>query len=216
MALLITTMAKTAFAKRLGALMMVASTIGAYAGEILIPNSTSPDGRYAIYAVDANENFLPTTLEIRGLKDQRPRIKLDGGGWVELASSYCYGDEDKDSIFVVWNSEGSRIAMMVRDGKRSGSLLICEREGDSFRQISKLPDFLALAEKALGLKRDGRYVYEFPQIWIGQDKLLIKMRFDDVALADSKPYQFEYTFEFDIANGKTSKFKVLSKTLEEG
>lgn len=106
--------------------------------------------------------------------------------------------------------------MMVRDGKRSGSLVICEREGDSFQQKPKLPDFIALAEKDLGLKRDGRYVYEFPQAWVSQDKLLIKMRFDDVALADSKSYQFECTLEFDIASGKISKFKALSKTLEEG
>jgi hypothetical protein len=209
-------MTKAALAKGLGALLVIASTISAHAGEILIPNSISPEGRYALYAVDANEQFSPATLEIRGLKDQKPRIKLDGGGYVRLASEYDYGDEDINSIFVVWNPTGSRIAMMVRDGKRSGSLVVCEREGDAFQQNSKLPDFIALAEKALGLKRDGRYVYEFPQTWISRNKLLIKMRFDDVSIADSKPYQFECTVEFDIASGKTSKFKMLSKTSEDG
>jgi hypothetical protein len=42
------------------------------------------------------------------------------------------------------------------------------------------------------------------------------MRFDDVAIADSKTYQFECTIVLDIATGKTSKLTVLSKTPEEG
>ena len=209
-------MSHAALPMMLGALMAIASTTGTYADEILVPNSTSPDGRYAVYAVDAKQQFLPATLEIRGLKDQKPKIKLDGGGYVQVASAYNYGDQDTNSIFVLWHPTGDRVAMMVRDGKRSGSLVICERKDDSFQQNLDPPDFEALAEKALGLKRDGRYEYDFPQAWIGPKKLLIKMRFDDVALADSKPYQFECTVVFDIATGRTSKFTVLSKTPEEG
>jgi hypothetical protein len=209
-------MSQAALPMLLGALMAIASTTGTYAGEILIPNSTSPNGRYAVYAVDAKELFLPATLEIRGLKDQKPKLTLDGGGYVQVASAYDYGDQDSNSIFVLWHPTGDRIAMMVRDGRRSGSLVICERKDDSFQQTLAPPGFEALAEKALGLKHDGRYRYDFPQAWIGQKKLLIKMRFDDVALADSKPYQFECTVVFDIATGRTSKFTVLSKTPEEG
>jgi hypothetical protein len=209
-------MAKRAFATGLGALMVIASIVGAHADEILIPNSTSPDGRYALFAIDSKEEGLPATLEIRSLKDQKTIIKLDGGGWVMRASAYDYGDEDTNSIFVIWNPTGSRVAMMIKDGKRSGSLVVCERAGNSFQQNSKLPDFSAVAVRTLGLKEDGRYNYEFPQAWISQNKLLIKMRFDDVSLADSNPYQFECTLEFDVASGKTSNFKVLSKTPEEG
>jgi len=209
-------MSHAALPMMLGALIAIASTTGTYADEILIPNSTSPDGRYAVYAVDAKEQFLPATLEIRGVKDQKPKIKLDGGGYVQVASAYDYGDQDTNSIFVLWHPTGDRVAMMVRDGKRSGSLVICERKDNSFQQKLDAPDFGALAEKTLGLKGDGRYGYDFPLAWIGQKKLLIKMRFDDVALADSNPYQYECTVVFDLATGKTSKFTVLSKTPEEG
>lgn len=194
------------------ALMAIASMTGTYADEILIPNSTSPDGRYAVYAVEAKEQFLPATLEIRGLKDQKTKIKLDGGGYVQVASAYSYGDQDANSIFVLWHPTGDRVAMMVRDGKRSGSLVICERKDDSFKQDLAPPDFEAVAEKALGLNAMVDYEYDFPQAWIGQKQLLIKMRFDDVALADSKAYQFECTFVFDIATGRTSKFTVKQNT----
>jgi hypothetical protein len=193
----------------------LAFTVSALADECLIPNSTSPTGQFAIYAVDSNEPFLPATLEIRDLGDQKSKLRLDVGGYVRLASEYDYGDEDKDSIFVLWSHDGSRVAMMIRDGKRNGSLVIYERKHNSFDE-KKLPDFHSAAAKALNFKLGERYGYEFPDAWIGHNELLVKIRCDGINPVDAKTYDYECVLSYQLSTGELSNFKVLSKQLREG
>ncbi len=194
---------------------LLATTIAASGEDFLIPHSISPNGRFVIYAVDSDQPYFPASLEIRDLTNPKFKSKLDTGGYVRLASEYDYGEEDRNSIFVLWNGDASCLAMMVRAGKRNGSLVIYYQKNGSFEQRA-LPDFGFAVTKAFNLKMGNRYIYEFPKTWIRNDELAIIVRCDGIDPTDAKSYQFEFALKYDLTSGKIFDFKLREKHSNEG
>jgi len=169
-----------------------------------LPDSQSPDGRFALRLRPAPDDQEVEVIEVFGKEGGKVAGTTPSGGYGIFPAA-----ADKANTSVLWSPDSKTLALAMRTTKRSWEIKVFKITATAITEVA-LPSPTDRAFELLGAKEAGRVVRQEPLRWIDADTLVV------LAKGDFEATYYEVEVTYELGSRKITEAKVIVTRPYEG
>ena len=180
---------------------------------IEIPESQSPNGRYAFRMIDnqPNECEVVGNLQLIDHETKAVLVSISINGYARFPYN-----TDKENLKISWSPTSTYVAITTRDTKRTWGSKIYRLENGKLTEV-KIPNLTNYVFELLKAKKCFRYIRQTPERWINDNTLLVQLQGDAITPNQVSPViKYDTKVIISIPSGEIREFTPLSIKPEEG
>ena len=178
---------------------------------IIIPESTSPNGKYVFRRLNDDHRSQSENLQLIDPSTKVVKTSIENDG-------YCVFpyNTQKEYLTIIWSPDSKHVAVTYRDTKRSWETLIYALKNEKLIEI-KTQDLTRYVFDQIKAKDEFRWTRHEAVRWINNDSLILHLE-GDAIFADEKTPVSTYNTDviFSVSSKTIRVFTPISTKPEDG